>query len=175
MIGNIDIEYEGYISLYFSDESIAISKVSATAGGGKYVLGLDTQANGSVTPLPRLAGVLDQTQRFLIHGWNAKSDNQYSYAGHNHFLGSVVLNAAAEYTLLSYYYMLDLWYAEWAQDGSSVKLSFKDDKNLSLNFAFIPGVPQKRVLICIIDDVMLDKLCSVNINVNNIKTESELS
>ena len=139
------------------------------------MVGLETQADGSVTPLPRLAGVLDQRQRFIIHGWNAERDNKYSYAGHNQFLGSLVLNAAADYTLLSYYYMLDRWNAEWAQDGSSVKLSFKDDKNLSLNFEFKPGAPQKRVLICIIDNVMLDKLCSVNVKVNNLKTESEVS
>ena len=97
-----------------------------------------------LTPLPRLAGVLYQRKRYLIHGWNAKSDSKNSYGGQNPYLGSMVLNTSADYTLLCDYNLLDFWDAEWAQDGRSVKLSFKDDEDLSLTLEVIPGAVHRR-------------------------------
>ena len=99
-------------------------------------IGLDTQADGSITGRRALIGHLEEPN-VRIHGWDGMPNKELCSKGWNPLLGEIVYSKSANNTtLLSYFDLLKHFNVSWSSNGTICKATSKRNSDLKLDFKF---------------------------------------
>lgn len=98
------------------------------------MVGVDTQADGSVTNIRELLGDLDPRASFRIRDWSGDTTGKQYLAGENEFLGRMVYSEDCDGTLLAYCDLLKSFHVRWTADGSVAEATHKKTPRITLRF-----------------------------------------
>ena len=111
------------------------------------IIGLDTQASGSITNDPRLVDTSHDYGKVTVTGWDGQSGSTIYSRGKNSLLGPLVLSEDSAGTLLSYKDLLNHFDVVWSEDGQSCKATSKVSPRLTLSFK-LGRAGSERTLTC---------------------------
>jgi hypothetical protein len=144
---------------------------------GHNIIGLDTQASGSITNDRNLIGNIDLTRCYQISGWNGKcgdtATREPSYGGMNKWFGKIIYNKDATMTLISYWDLILKFDIVWSKNGKVCTATHKQLKSMVIEFGYKESSDKKsRVLVADISPLYRDICGEQNdLKVNALTTE----